>query len=419
MQKSNWLRIGLIGFVTMAGGATALVACGGDDTEENPTTDGGVTSSSGSSGVSSGGASSGGASSRGGSSSSSGGVEIPPAALTVVHGAIEADVGPVKICFAASPTAMPEAGATPQILAPLPASPTGLIPGSAGILPRLGAPLEQLNILPYLVKLSSLTGANENKACDELIGAGKPLVDGTDYFTLAGIPAGTLKDEKSYVLVAKKGPDAAHKVVAVLFEQDTATAIPSDKVGAQFIYASDYLTLASVGGTDVAPFIDRPAGAVDADAGVLDAGDAGGPPPGRAFEYLIGDDNTTKANPYAPISATKILGAFDEPMTTGAGIQIGALNTTLLNAQSALGGGVSTVPILYWSALSDPSKAQGDGAASLYFKGGNAFTWVLVGDPTAPAPATNPPTTAEDIAKTYARMHWLVFPNKPIVPSTL
>lgn len=73
------------------------------------------------------------------------------------------------------------------------------------------------------------------------------------------------------------------------------------------------------------------------------------------------------------------------------------------------------IPILQWVALSDPSRSQGAGADSLYYKPGNAFTFIALGDPSVPPPNTNPPNNPADVAKVYARPHFLVFPNKPKV----
>ena len=94
MQKSNWLRIGFVSALALAG-ATTAIACGGDD-EVEPGTDGGLTSSSSSGDNDTDGA----PSSSGNPSSSSGGSSgtLPAVAkLFVAHGFNE--IGGVKIAI--------------------------------------------------------------------------------------------------------------------------------------------------------------------------------------------------------------------------------------------------------------------------------------------------------------------------------
>lgn len=392
MQKSNWLRIGFVSALALAG-ATTAIACGGDD-EVDPTVDGGPTSSSSGDNDTDGAASS-----SGNPSSSSGGSSgtLPAVAkLFVAHGFNE--IGAVKICFAGSTTAMPEPGAKPQTLSPLPTTADGLLPGTGGVLPSLGARLETLNIRPYLVKTSSLVGPLANVACDELIGEGKPLVDGTDYYTLDGIPAGTLKVEKTYVLIATKKAGstgdggAGTEVGAYLKEIDTDTEVAADSVGVQFIHGSQYVA------APVAPFVFRGEVAAEADAGA----DAGAAAAGK--DFLLDAEGVTTVASLGDPTALKSVDPLEPVAQTGFGVRIPALDN--LDALHATAAGV--VSIQQWSLLSDSTGTQKDEAgASLYFQKGRAFTFIALGDPTPGVPF-NP------AAKDFRGLHLLVIPNKPV-----
>lgn len=403
MQKSNWLRIGLVGFATLVGGATAMVACGGDD-EVTPDGDGGTTSSSsGASGTtsSSSGSTDGGSS---GASSSSGGPAPIPATVAVVH-AFNA-VGAVRICYAIGGTAAPEPGAGISPLFPLPNSETGLIPGSGGILPSTGTPLSSVYVRPYIIKSSAITSPASQ--CPDLIGEAATvtpaLVEGTDYFMLDAIEKGALEDDSTYVLIAKEGPTAGRPVIQA-YKLDTATDVPDDKIAVQFIHASPYLDKVTGLSPNVAPFFDRPTAGV-ADAGA-DSGDGGAvAPPGRAYEFFAGATASDKTAPFAALSALKTVDTFDVPNTAaGLMVTLGGNEQPILNRDTTL----ALIPVSTWATLSDPPPAptQVEGGESVYFKAGRAFTFIALGDPT-----TNPATP--EPLKTYLGPHYLVFPNRPV-----
>lgn len=395
MQNTKWLRIGFFAMLAMAGSATAI-ACGGDDDDDGSssgnTADGG--SSSGSSGTSGGSS---------GTSSSSGdaGPTAQKASLFVVHGYNE--IGPVRICFASSPDAAPAKNATPNPTPPLPAAgPDGsgppLLPGTGGILPDLNTDLSSIFIQPYLVKEASrLAQPADKRDCHQLIGADKPLVEGTDYFALDTVPKGALANEKTYVLIALNGgtiglpPDAdagAGAIKVELKELDTATAVDPAKAGLQFLHASQYIGAAVP--TGVTPFLYRPATA--------DAGADGG---SEEDKELFAGETPVAALALAPTTAASVDAL--NAATNGFGIRTPTGDS--LHAAPIVG---TTLPIQGWANLSDPGQKQKDeDGASLYFQPGRAFTFILVGDPSKGA--INPETGD------FRGAHFLVIPNDPAV----
>lgn len=384
MQKTNWLRLGGLSAMALLVGSLGVIACGGDDDEPGGNTD---NTSSGAPG-----ASSGDPGSSSGDPGSSSGDPVPTparAALAVVHGSIE--LGAVKICYATNPDQTPEVGQAVAPLKPLPESPTGLIPGSGGILPNTGTDLETIHILPYLIKVSALADFPE-ATCDELLNSdGANKLDAADYYVLDPIERGTLEAENTYLLIAT-GTAAAPK--ANVYKLDTTTEVEDGKIGVQFISGSTYLTQGA------APFLDRPGTPTE-------EGPAGAD---RISEWIAGE---TKVAPLAEISDLHKTDAFTADTALGAVISGGDLgDIPILNRLPAAGDPPvpgNLIPIQQWVALSDPGEGQGAGAESLYFKEGRSFTFVLLGNPLAPS-------TGNAQVDAFLKPHWIAFPNKPKVP---
>jgi len=242
-----------------------LVACGDDDSTVTPAKDGGGADTA-----------------PGDDDGGQDGATPPPqdagspARLQLVNAAT--DFGPnlasggLRVCFAAGTTAenvtvtplpaLPEESAVPGV-------PPAVFIGLGGNVTGTGLPLNTLFIQPYLMNAESIGGIVKPGAglpsipCSELLAndfdaGGRKLEENRDYWKLPVIPAGTLQQDKSYILVltgctndtqvankAKCGPDfdtdggpGLGNLQVRIFDVDRATAIDANKVGAQFIHAS-------------------------------------------------------------------------------------------------------------------------------------------------------------------------------------
>lgn len=403
MVKRSWIHC----MVLVCASGAAAIACGNDDDAKvddtvKPGPTSGSPGASSSSGV------------PGSSSSSSGNVvepdagPLPPTAdLVVGHGYNE--IGPIKICFAQSTAAPPDEATPLPAVTPLPRGGAGILPpGAIGVLPKLGVNLSEVHLLIYAIRASALAGKGD-PTCDQIAGGTQTLnlVKGVDYFALPPLPKGGFADGKTYILLVHRpvGEENGGPVGELSFytqELDTSTAIDADKVGVQYIHASRYVA----GGS--APFIYRPAGAEDPDAG-----DAGGDP---RKEFFAGLQLVPQVAPPTPIVQVAPLSPRS---ATGFGLRIPTSPTTTADILHEAGGNLLSLD--NWVALSDSTGVQvemGDdgGTSSLYFEPGRSFTFIAWGDPSLgpnPLPPENPMYGLEALK----RPHLTVIPNRPKVPA--
>jgi hypothetical protein len=199
----------------------------------------------------------------------------------------------VRICYATKSASDPDFALS--VLAPLPHSkdPEGSVPypgipiGTGGPLPSAGAPLQEVAIRPYVISAKALadrgivgtSGAAATAPCEKLLtpgfvpaggfpdaGDAGALVENRDYWKLAPIPAGALRNDKTYVLaiigctsnmealgvVGQCGYELANdsaqyypnntpgpgNLRASVFEIDSTATVASDEMGVQVVHVS-------------------------------------------------------------------------------------------------------------------------------------------------------------------------------------
>jgi hypothetical protein len=397
MRNRNLVSLGLLSILAAAGAAgVTVVGCNGDDAatdagpdqivsdQNNPPPDTGTPDTG------------------------TPDAAIPRARLTMVHASPAAGI--VRICFAIRSTT--DAGTVDTIapFLPLPHSRTasqiaagqpypGLPPGFGGPLSDTGSNLEVLTIVPYVINAAKVAQYSREDggtptACDELLkpDAGIGLVAGTDYQILPAIPAGTFKAGKSYIAAAIGCPkgaaalfggepqakakcgstftDASGNMEAKIFEV-SKTVPNANQIGAQFLHLSPVVQAA------VGP---------DGVAAVLKEGDASTPINPTPVKY--GDN----AAPTTPTAAT--------------------VSANGLLIANALSGDASTVVPMPLSTVSQLST----GGATFAYVNGNSYTFIAVGDPTAPqyinpldGGASSPDAGGVFNGRT---LHFLGFPNE-------
>lgn len=400
MRNTGWLRYGLATATLAAAGLAAfLVACGDDDSNVAPgTPDGG------------GGADSQAVEGGGGGDSGSDSAAPKPevARLQLINAAT--DLGPsdpsggLRLCFGAGTSA------TDIALTPLPAlpeeSPVASVPpavyiGTGGNIPGAGLPLDTAYLQPYLMNAESLAKVGDVKpgpskpsaSCDELLSntfdaGGHPLVENVDYWKLPVIPAGTLLSNKSYIIIltgcsndttiankeacgtgftpSNDGGAGVGNLEAHIYEVDRATAIPSDKVGTQFIHAS-------------------PAANVVLKAGLVGVNPGYTSTPGDATGFKgVGDGGAV--NLYDKTALVQV---------SGVNFASDSFTANPLAANLA-------IPLPLIQQISYPTGVPDGGA----YANGASFTFIAVGDPTASPDAGN----GQFNTKTF---HYLALPNNP------
>lgn len=450
MRNIKWLRYGLASAVVASGALGGfLVACGDDDSgvvagdagsDRNTVTDSPVNNNE--TGTKDGG--------------DSGPPTPQPAKIIVVHGATSYGPGNpsgiVRVCYATKTASDPDFTISP--LAPLPHSKDtdSLLPfpgipiGAGGPFPSTGLPLEGISIRPYVISgqalaergITGTAGVAGTARCNRLLTTGftpdggfpgdaaaTALAENKDFWKLADIPAGTFKNEKTYILsitgcagdatatagfcgnavgqanspyVPNATPGAGNLQIAVL-EIDATSTIATDEMGVQVVHLSPQYNVLRVGtaGAGVRPFspvFGTPY--TEVDAATYDAGDnvrVLGPDASAEIPFTGAGNVTALAKLKGIVTATGYFAANeDDPGSTGPFIPM-PLNNNQLNP------GAGAITIQY---ISEGKTVPNTAPA---YNNGKAYTFVLVGDPTLPASAG------------LRRIHFLAFPNQFTPPA--
>jgi hypothetical protein len=391
MRNKRTLRYGLASVVLFGGalGGT-LAACGDDDNAVTTRPDGGPVTPPDS----------------GGTDASADSSTPTPAKLQFVNAAT--DLGPspsatgnaIRVCYAVGAT---EASAQIAALAPLPDTKSserlpfpGVFAGTGGPFPSTGVDLSGLVVVPYVMnafkleqlrqagRITGREGATPGTSCRDLFlaDAGGPLVEGSDFWKLPAIPAGTLQSGKSFVLLLtgcsgnataspslKCGSDFTDAGVngnlkSTIYTLDTTTTVGAGSFGTHFVHASPPAQLL----IDDAGFLP---GFVHADAGVV--GDAG-------FRSISNNQRVPLLNPITTVTQTQVDFVND--------------NFTF-NPDSGLPS--ITFPQIAEATFGDPD------AASVY-RNGASFTFIAVGDP-----ARGPDRATAEF------FHVIALPNDPVI----
>ncbi len=347
----------------------------------------------------------------------------PPAKLIVVQAAH--DLGPndsqqaIRICFATATPADPSNFVVTTV-AVLPhtvasgsaASSPGIVVGTGRPLASSGASYERVTVRPYIMNAQAL-------AARGIVGAGGPrcsevlkpdldggaLVENRDYWRVDDIPAGTLKDGRSYILLlagcaadAGDGTRCGNGFVrtgrgnlrATVLELDARTPVAANAIGAQFIHASSAYQ-SFVDAREAAGEIDTmamtpvlfnqrgTAVVAEGDFHALTSGSIAYAPGAVKISPLVQVTGIAPAE--ATVSATK----------NGPGADGQAFSPMRLNASAA--GSDSSVQLL----------TVGTAAGGDTYVNGKAYTFVAVGDTENATPATK-------------KGHILAFPNVFDVP---
>ena len=404
MRNNKWLRFSLASLTLVGAGLGAgLVACGDDDNGATPTPDAGnVDSAKPDSTTPPPGDS--------GTDSTTTPAKKTVAKLQIVNAAT--DLGPanasgfLRFCYAIQTTPIvvfaplppiPDTKLSPSL--PFPGVPIGIGGNAEGT----GADLSALNITPYLMNAQRLAqrgivrpDAGTGPSCGDLFSAPDagglgPMVEGVDYWKQDTITAGTLLNEKSYILVLTgcaadttvtpttkcgdgftAGPAGRGNLKTTVYEVDRATAVDATKIGTQFIHAA-------------AP---AAAGAVGALGGAIPGYAL---PDGGAYKAFSADGGPVALN--APAAT---------PLKQVEGVDI-ANDKVFINPNPALAPFANSFPQI--TQLTYGGAAPDGGA----YRNGASFTFVAVGDT-----AENPDAGGQFNTKFF---HFLGLPNDP-VPST-
>lgn len=451
MRNKNWLRYGLASAVVASGALGAvLVACGDDDSGVTAQPDAGNdTSTAGDTG---------GGDTGTPDTGTDATVTPKPANIVVVHGATSYGAGNpsgiVRVCYATKTASDPDFTISP--LAPLPHSKDtdsqlpfpGIPIGTGGPFPSTGLPLEAISIRPYIISAQALaergitgtTGVAATARCNRLLTTGftpdggfpgdaaaTALAENTDYWKLADIPAGTFKNEKTYILsitgctsdaIADTGkcgnqpgtadtlytptatPGVGNLQVAVL-EIDATSTIATDEMGVQVVHISPQYHIGRVGslGAVIRPFspvFGNNAGDI-ADASTYDAASnvrVLGPDASAEIAFTGAGSVTAQAKLKGIVTASGYFAAHeDNPANNGPFIGIPMNNPGILN----LDAGVVTIQYI--------SEGKSTPSTTAAYTNGKAYTFVLVGDPDPALAASGNPLTR------LRAIHFLAYPN--------
>jgi hypothetical protein len=290
-------------------------------------------------------------------------------------------VGALRVCFE-----LGAPGASKKTVAQLPPLPDtngsaalpypGVFIGTGGPVSSTGTDLAPYELTPYLMNAGRLasrgivrTDAGLGLTCEDLLVSGfdgGALVEGTDYWKMPPIPAGTFAREKSIILVltgcagdvtiqenlraAKCGPDFTSSGVLgnlkiTPYDVDRTTAIGADKFGAQFIHASPQAaSVLAVSSVPVVP-------------GFVTDGDAG------TFRGITADGGAVQLGEKTPLAQVANVNPMIDAFT--ANPAVGSLAIPLTQ------GAVNIQLLTYGTSVPD-------GGA---YRNGAAFTFIALGDP--------------------------------------
>lgn len=456
MRRTTLIRCGVASLVmggVVAGGMLAS-GCGGDDNGTGPGTpgdDGGMDGTMvvppGDDGPAGGGDGNMTMTHPDGSNGTDGGeAGSPPPVhgkLILVHGATQAP--PLRFCYGA---VNGDAGAVSIIkqVYPAPRTVLGVPPGTGG--PAADSPVDLMN---RTIEIYAINALNNNLlaqpldggaelTCDQILGSdgvsppaadagGLGFIKGRDYWDIGTLPAGTLKDGTTTLLVVDGCPpnvsDSNDQLVECgtipsstydvnkgnlsfwTAQLDTTTGLDGGSIGAQFAYASYPFSFVSnataqgvgaVAGFFVEKTIIPEAGAPD------DAGDA-----------AVSDAAVEAAAPVVvtvpfPVAAGVTNGQL-KPMSLVpvSGVTFDGTSGFFANVIAADGGATPfqvPVPLPSIQQISAPSLAADAG----YFANGVGYVFILVGDPGQPQLTD---------AGTYnpSSPHILAFPTNPPFPA--
>jgi hypothetical protein len=383
-----------------------------------------------------------------------------PANMVLLHAAV--GVPPFRLCWAT------RSSTGTNTVVPLPPSPDGPTPlGDPGIYkgtiqgytPSAGAELKSLTIVPYVVTNLATIARDVNfdggagidladggpeELCPQLIGkfgtGGGRLVPGVDFFPLPPIPAGTLQDDDSDLLVLEgcvaghtpntgacgAGYDGGTNARFDVIRLDTTSAVPSNAIGVQFVQAS---------------------AAIEANAFLANGTPVHAPASsGVVAGFLLPDAG------WSAVVPSSAHGGYGEAETFGSGIAPSAISALVVdpaapelqfavatlssNATSSTPsplpypgkvitepdggtawqtGDLLTLPLSTIDQLSEWQLSIDPSSSPASFERGLAYTFVLVGDPQGqPLVISNPDGGAPLPNPSYdgSGLHFLAFPNR-------
>lgn len=379
MTKTKWLHFGLIGCAL--GGFAALAACSSNDVVDPGTTDSGTTADTGTVEEDSG-------------STTDAGVDaskpvFPKVAL--MHGSTA--FGPIKLCLAGKQTGAPDIKTELLPTDILPKSVPAVPVGAYAVLPFKSIDpssyyLTAIAIKPQAIaRITAMKGGVTPNCGDFMKDAvleptasgtdntGAVPVENKDFYVLATITPGTFKAGKSYVGIATgcpKGLDASGAVKCgpgydtdkgnarvVAFEYDTSTKAGANN-GVQFIHGSQeadpVLGLGGAVDPSVLPFVTVSPVADDAGAGRVNLGAATG----------VKFATSVVASTVTPTPALVTTG----PLTFGSKFGIGSV---------ASGQDITNQSVAVWAGAATGGTPPAD-----YFKAGENYAFIAVGDPSQP-----------------------------------
>ena len=422
-------------------------------------------------------------------------VAAPPVPANLVLAHVAPGVPPIRVCFATGTgtslgvtpiSPLPEGpGAAPGVPATtsfpaVPAGTPGIYPGTIGAFPQI-TDLQPITITPFAILATSIAndinfdgGAGVNLAdggveedCVHLIGthglgtsevapakAGR-LTLGTDFFPLPAVPAGTLLDNKTYLLTINgclPGGSASDQAAAAgytcgpgdggvsigIAELDTATAVADGGIGIQFAHRSVSLentpfqppgapvVLHDPASAGVWPTLIQPGivGVVENDAGP-DGGDAGVSPVYGPLPVVLGDAaagpvrysghgiTPQQTVPFTTVDpTTSAFGVFIQPLDGGMANYSNWPGSYDPNTGAPIPGDLLALPLSTIQVLSSWSASTAKSPTG--FQSGYTYTFVLVGDPVAPPIALPNPDGGGPVPNPKydgRSMHIVAFPN--------
>jgi hypothetical protein len=355
-----------------------------------------------------------------------------PLPLRFCYGAVNGDAGTVSII---------------KQVYPAPRTLLGVPPGTGG--PAADSPVDLMN---RTIELYAINAANPallaqpldggaELTCDKILGpdgvnppgtdaGGLGFVEGRDYWDIGTLPAGTLKDGTTTLLVVDGCPPGLSDSNDILVEcgtvpsvtysattgnlgfwtatLDTTTALDGGSIGAQFAYASypySFISNATAGGVAAVTGFYVPTAIVPEAGAPEDAGDAASDAAVEAAAPVIVNVPHLVA---AGVTNGQLKPGSLVPVS---GIPFDGTSGFFVNIIGADGGATSfppaAVPLPNIQQISAPSVPLDAG----YFANGVGYVFILVGDPGQ----TNEFTDAGQFNVLYP--HILGFPTNPPFPA--